>query len=233
MTMYEQIKQQLPELLAIQNTLNCEVHDNWVAQNYPWYRAALIEATEAMGHFGWKWWKAETPDIAQVKLELVDIFCFLLSELMQVCNRKGAPLLGDSAHYEYIAGSYSRTLQSYDFDKFKPAVESFIRSCAGGSIPLHQFWNLCAVIGLDWQELRLLYLGKQALNHLRQENGYKEGTYIKIWDGREDNCHLMDLIDITKFFKADTVPATEVVNHIKAQLQSIYDVIEVEYRGAA
>lgn len=37
------------------------------------------------------------------------------------------------------------------------------------------------------------YVGKNVLNKFRQDNGYKEGTYIKIWkDGREDNEHLMD-----------------------------------------
>lgn len=34
------------------------------------------------------------------------------------------------------------------------------------------------------------YLGKNVLNRFRQENGYKEGSYIKMWDGIEDNVHL-------------------------------------------
>ncbi len=39
------------------------------------------------------------------------------------------------------------------------------------------------------------------LNFFRQDNGYKEGTYIKVWEGREDNEHLvevMDALDLTK-----------------------------------
>ena len=32
-----------------------------------------------------------------------------------------------------------------------------------------------------------LYLGKNVLNEFRQNNGYKEGDYVKIWNGVEDN----------------------------------------------
>ncbi|MED5520192.1 MAG: dUTP diphosphatase, partial [Pseudomonadota bacterium] len=38
-------------------------------------------------------------------------------------------------------------------------------------------------------------------NFFRQDNGYKEGTYVKVWEGREDNEHLvevMDALDLTK-----------------------------------
>ncbi|MDP6416991.1 MAG: dUTP diphosphatase, partial [Gammaproteobacteria bacterium] len=28
-----------------------------------------------------------------------------------------------------------------------------------------------------------------------QDKGYKEGTYLKIWDGREDNEFLVDIIE--------------------------------------
>ncbi len=31
------------------------------------------------------------------------------------------------------------------------------------------------------------------MNFFRQDNGYKQGTYIKEWAGREDNEHLVEL----------------------------------------
>jgi hypothetical protein len=37
-------------------------------------------------------------------------------------------------------------------------------------------------------------VGKNVLNFFRQDNGYKEGTYVKNWDGREDNEHLSELV---------------------------------------
>jgi len=32
------------------------------------------------------------------------------------------------------------------------------------------------------------------LNIFRQDNGYKDGSYQKVWDGREDNEHLADVL---------------------------------------
>jgi hypothetical protein len=33
------------------------------------------------------------------------------------------------------------------------------------------------------------------LNFFRQDNGYKEGTYRKEWNGREDNEYLVEIIN--------------------------------------
>ena len=57
-------------------------------------------------------------------------------------------------------------------------------------------------------ELYRQYVGKNVLNFFRQDNGYKEGTYIKVWEGREDNEHLvevMDALDLTKSEFSDLV----------------------------
>ncbi|HEY5740253.1 MAG TPA: dUTP diphosphatase, partial [Gammaproteobacteria bacterium] len=36
--------------------------------------------------------------------------------------------------------------------------------------------------------------GKNVLNFFRQDHGYKEGSYVKQWHGREDNEHLSELL---------------------------------------
>ena len=38
------------------------------------------------------------------------------------------------------------------------------------------------------------YVGKNVLNFFRQDNGYKAGSYVKNWAGREDNEHLVELV---------------------------------------
>jgi len=38
-------------------------------------------------------------------------------------------------------------------------------------------------------------VGKNMLNLFRQEQGYQQGTYQKRWAGREDNEHLMDILN--------------------------------------
>ena len=57
-------------------------HPDWRGQGYPWYRAIWVECAELLDHYGWKWWKHQTPDLEQVQLELVDIWHFGLSDLL-------------------------------------------------------------------------------------------------------------------------------------------------------
>jgi len=37
-------------------------------------------------------------------------------------------------------------------------------------------------------------VGKNVLNFFRQDHGYKAGTYQKLWQGREDNEHLVEVL---------------------------------------
>jgi hypothetical protein len=57
--------------------------------------------------------------------------------------------------------------------------------------------------GLDFDSLYTAYVGKNVLNFFRQDNGYKDGTYVKNWDGREDNEHLSELVAVMDHSAAD------------------------------
>jgi len=46
----------------------------------------------------------------------------------------------------------------------------------------------------DLEKAYVLYMAKNALNQFRQDNGYKEGTYIKMWGDVEDNSVVQDLL---------------------------------------
>lgn len=52
---------------------------------------------------------------------------------------------------------------------------------------LHFWVSMCSVAGLDAETVLSLYFKKNKLNHKRQEQGYKDGTYNKYQDGVEDN----------------------------------------------
>ena len=47
---------------------------------------------------------------------------------------------------------------------------------------------------MEWTELYCQYVGKNVLNFFRQDHGYKEGSYQKIWRGREDNEYLVEIM---------------------------------------
>ncbi len=63
---------QISQMLEMQNAMNLRVSETWRENNYEWYRAIWVECAEMLDHYGWKWWKHQEVDVAQVQLELVD-----------------------------------------------------------------------------------------------------------------------------------------------------------------
>jgi hypothetical protein len=51
---------------------------------------------------------------------------------------------------------------------------------------------------MDLEEIYKLYMGKNILNKFRQNNGYKTGSYKKIWNGQEDNAYLTTILKETE-----------------------------------
>jgi len=77
------MKQQIALMLTLQDEMNTKVNSDWREQGFEWYRAIWVECAEMLDHYGWKWWKAQAPDMPQVELELIDIWHFGLSDLLQ------------------------------------------------------------------------------------------------------------------------------------------------------
>jgi hypothetical protein len=56
------------------------------------------------------------------------------------------------------------------------------------------FIDVAMQSGLNLDTLYRLYVGKNILNKFRQEHGYKDGSYIKIWNGEEDNVKMQKIL---------------------------------------
>ncbi|MGB0997109.1 MAG: dUTP diphosphatase [Pseudomonadales bacterium] len=182
-----QAQAMLHTMADMQDEHNVLVHPQWREQGFEFYRAMWVECAEMLDHFGWKWWKQQTPDIDQVKLELVDIWHFALSDLM----REGAI---DPAVAEQLAAVH--VAEATDPESFRLAIEALAAACLSTrSIDLSAFCAAMAALPMDYAELYALYIGKNMLNRFRQNNGYKSGEYRKLWQGREDNEHLIELLD--------------------------------------
>ena len=69
-------------MLELQDAMNSRVNSNWRQANNEWYRAIWTECAEMLDHYGWKWWKHQQPDLEQVRLELVDILHFAMSDYL-------------------------------------------------------------------------------------------------------------------------------------------------------
>ena len=180
------MKQALVNMLTMQHNMNTRVHENWVEQNFEWYRAAWIECGELIEHYGYKWWKKQEPDMEQVRLEVIDIWHFGLSALFR--DGKGIEQIATEIDAELAA--HSPTGQGV-----REATEELaLHALQTRGFSPTRFWDLMLASGLDFDSLYTAYVGKNVLNFFRQDNGYKEGTYVKNWAGREDNEHLVELV---------------------------------------
>ena len=176
----------LRTMATMQEEHNRLVHAQWRQQGFEFYRAMWVECAEMLDHFGWKWWKQQSPDLDQVKLELVDIWHFALSELM-----RDGDIPPDVAEQLAAVAADGPT----DPETFRLAIEALAAECLNTrSFDTKGFTAAMAALPMDYAELYALYIGKNMLNRFRQNNGYKSGEYKKLWQGREDNEHLIELL---------------------------------------
>ena len=181
-------------MLQMQHRMNTRIHEHWIAQNFEWYRAAWIECGELMDHVGYKWWKKQTPDMEQVRLEVVDIWHFGLSALFDAetdLEELAEQIVADFRSAEIPArGGESCVAQIH---KATEALAQHALASKAFSVPL--FAALMRACELSAEGLYRHYVGKNVLNFFRQDHGYQEGTYVKEWEGREDNEHLSELLE--------------------------------------
>ena len=189
---------QIESMLNLQAAMNAKVNPQWLGAGYPFLRAIVIEGSEAMEHHGWKWWKAQQLDLAQLQMELVDIWHFALSDLI-IAADGNIPL---AAHR--LAGLFANTAEdkvvfdgeTYLIEKLDTLekIELLVGLAAARRFAVPLFAALLADCKLTWDDLYKQYVGKNVLNFFRQDHGYKQGTYRKLWQGREDNEHLVEVL---------------------------------------
>ena len=73
---------QIDVMLRMQQSMNNKVDPDWNRRAIRIWRAVVIEGAEAIEHHGWKWWKKQKLDLAQLQMELIDIWHFILSEML-------------------------------------------------------------------------------------------------------------------------------------------------------
>ena len=179
----EALREKIKEMLDLQNKINEKVHPHWREQNFEWYRAIWVECAELLDHYGWKWWKKQSPNQAQIELELVDIWHFGLSILLSNYDiEKSISLISEGMVDQRGSGKFRENLE--DFTSNTLQTRSF---------DLKRFNQVINDVGLTFEKLYVGYISKNVLNSFRQDKGYQAGTYIKDWGGIEDNEYLIRL----------------------------------------
>jgi len=179
------MKQKIITMLELQDTINTKVRSDWRDAGFEWYRAIWMEAAEMLEHYGWKWWKKQQPDSMQVKLEVVDIVHFMLSIRLQ---QKG-DMEDISAG---IVSDFENAMQAEDIRKTIECLALLTLTDQGAHFSF--IAGIMKYMEMPFDELYEIYIGKNVLNMFRQDNGYQDGSYQKVWQGREDNEHLADIL---------------------------------------
>lgn len=180
--------------------------DDWQGRDdISFFRAAWVECAELMDHVGWKWWKRQDTDMAQAKMEVIDVWHFLLSEAIRADNQLEAlktiaerlpSTLDDSWGSEHLAPEIKADRQR---SATLANVELLARHCLAMEDRLDEACYALGLVmrslGMTAPDLYAAYVGKITLNQFRQDHGYKTGEYIKTWDGKEDNEHLSRILE--------------------------------------
>lgn len=182
----------ISSLARMQDGLNCFIDKDWRSKRTcrDWTVACTIEATELMDSYPWKWWKntKAQPDFNNVKIELVDILHFALSGTMQKAGlpaEEEVPLPVDVATTIHsplsdtnnAVTTFLNVIYLAKHNRFETITEMVIASAEDLSFNLVGY-----------------YVAKHTLNYIRQLGGYKDGTYAKVQQGKEDNELLHDCI---------------------------------------
>ena len=189
---------QLNTMLTLQDGMNRKVNPQWLSANYAYLRAAMIESVEGIEHHGWKWWKAQRKDLPQLQMELVDIWHFALSSI--IIQFEGDIEQSSSTIAQQLASNTSSVTfdgKDYDFTRLDilDNLQLMAGLCAANRFDVPLFIKIVEQAEMNADELYRQYVGKNVLNFFRQDNGYKEGSYLKLWNGREDNEHLVEVLN--------------------------------------
>jgi dimeric dUTPase (all-alpha-NTP-PPase superfamily) len=201
---------QILQMLELQQQLNDATNGkNWEAgvtkngKKIDWRRCIYLETAELIESYPWKHWKNidASPDYENIKIELVDIWHFIMSEALRIYKIDG---LGDIEKlsqniismeaYSELESGVDRNLDVYEQIAL---VEEMIKRlfCEDDINELiNIFLKTTANLALNLSTLYALYIGKNILNKFRQDHGYKDGSYIKIWNGEEDNVVMQKLL---------------------------------------
>lgn len=205
----------IKEMFALQQKLNDETNglawENGYTKNnriINWKRCIYMECAELIDSFNWKHWKDIDKEIdwENATIEVVDIWHFVMSLVLEdykINNRGDLDVL--ASNIMDIQGFERFTKESYSKESVEPMqvindVESIINLTTSYDMKIYdglvkEYFSLALKCGVNLKSLYKYYVAKNILNKFRQDNGYKEGTYKKVWNGKEDNEVMLSILN--------------------------------------
>ncbi|MBE0491265.1 MAG: dUTP diphosphatase [Sulfurospirillum sp.] len=225
-------REYIKEMFALQQKLNDETNgidwENGYTKNnriINWKRCIYMESAELIDSFNWKHWKDldKAIDWENATVELVDIWHFIMSLVLEdyKTNHRGDldQLVSDvlDVHGFEQFSKEASDRENAEFMEIINEVESLIHETTKMQVDvfdrlLKEYFALALKCGVNLHVLYKFYVAKNILNKFRQDHGYKEGTYKKVWGQKEDNEVMIELLE------SGSLGA----NLLYAQLEKIY-----------
>lgn len=215
------VSESIKEMLIMQAELNESTNGpDWrngrttLGKEIDWRRCIVMETAELIDSYPWKHWKSvdATADMENVRVELVDIWHFLMSLALEHFELTHAQALlaeayTDSTNSQWQAPSAEQSTALAQVRVHEIMMATALQNSAVTPEYLtslaEAFFHSCQVADLSLERLHQLYMAKNVLNRFRQDHGYKEGTYIKIWNGKEDNVVMFEIIETLMPFSGE------------------------------
>ena len=204
----DKILQMLQLQQQLNDVTNGEGWEKGVTKNgkkIDWKRCTYLECAELIESYPWKHWKNidAKPDYANIKIEAVDIWHFIMSQALEDYKIKNLGSIKDLALKIHNLDNYANfttdiVATTKDYYEQIEVVEVLMKTLFCGDSTealMAAFIDVAVQSGLNLHALYQLYVGKNILNKFRQDHGYKEGTYIKIWNGKEDNVTMQSILE--------------------------------------
>lgn len=225
--------QKILQMLQLQQQLNDNTNgkewEKGITKNgkiIDWKRCAYLECAELIESYPWKHWKSidASPDYENIKIETVDIWHFIMSLALQEyylgnlgdINQLAKDII-NTPNYDAFCQDIKPTDKNY-YEQIE-CVEELIKDlfCQSKTTKIiESFFEVAMQSNLNLDTLYKLYIGKNILNQFRQDNGYKQGTYIKIWNNKEDNVIMQEILD-----SQDDISADELYKRLQEVYQSL------------
>ncbi|MCK9453979.1 dUTP diphosphatase [Sulfurimonas sp.] len=181
-----------------------------------WRRCIYMECAEMIDSFTWKHWKNidQEADWDNLQVEVVDVWHFIMSLAIENYSQTLRGQVEDLAIDISELQSFKKIDTEDELfakqDETIYKIESImIEALSRDSLQLEKllgdFFDLVLMSGLNLESLYKLYVGKNILNQFRQDNGYKEGSYIKVWAGEEDNVVMKRVLEQDSGIKPDAL----------------------------
>lgn len=205
----------LKEMFALQQKLNDQTNGIGWEKGYTkndriinWKRCIYMECAELIDSFNWKHWKDinKKADWDNAKIEIIDIWHFIMSLALEDYKNNDRGSIDDLVLVvKDIQGFDDFKNEAYLTEETASAeivndIELIINMTTNFKVNIFDdlikdYFSVALKCGVNLDVLYKFYIAKNVLNQFRQDHGYKEGTYKKVWAGKEDNEVMLEILD--------------------------------------